>query len=272
MVNLDDMLFEVSSELRLGILEELRDCPATITDISSRFGVSMTEASRHFKRLSQVGLIRKGPERDYSITVLGKTVLTQLGPLKFTTRHSDYFDSHDATSIPVKFLNRINELSDATPTYIQRANIMRSVEKIKNTSYEAEEYYLSILDTSSMNVALYGEPDKDKTDLLERKVSRGVKYRALLPTIVEPNKIQPKALRDLIKLSMSKNFEFRITERIDIFLFMNEKEVTLLAFPTMNNGFDYLGFEASDRRSIEWCNELFNHYWNKSKPFYIGEG
>ena len=76
MVNLDDMLFEVSSEIRLRILKSLINVPATLTDISNLLDVSMTEASRHFNRLSQIGLIKKNPDRDYNITILGKTILT----------------------------------------------------------------------------------------------------------------------------------------------------------------------------------------------------
>ena len=268
MVKLDDMLFEVSSEIRLRILESLINGSATVTDISNQLNVSMTEASRHFNRLSQVRLIQKNPDRDYNITILGKTVLTQLGPLEFTARHSDYFNSHNATRIPVKFLNRVNELTDAVPTYAQRANVMRSVEKIKNISLEAEKYYYSIIDNSSMNLVLYAEPDNERTDFVKNKIESGIMYRTLFPIGVEMDKIHPESLRGFIELHRSGNFEFRIIERTDLFLHMNEKEVSLLAFPDMNDKFDYLGFEATDNRSINWCNEVFTYYWNNSKPFF----
>lgn len=268
MVNLDDMLFEVSSEIRLRILESLMDGPATVTDVSNRLDLSMTEASRHFNRLSQVGLIRKNPDRDYSITILGKTVLAQLGPLEFITRHSDYFDSHDATRIPAKFLNRINELADADPTYTQRANVIRSVEKMKNISLEAEEYYYSILDDSSMELVLYAEPDDESADAVKEKVESGIRYRALFPAGVEIDKIPQESLTGFIELHRSGSFEFRIIERTDLFLHMNEKGVSLLAFPDMNDNFDYLGFEAADDRTINWCREVFDHYWGSSKPFF----
>ena len=268
MVNLDDMLFEVSSEIRLRILESLKNGPATVTDISNQLDVSMTEASRHFNRLTQVGLIKKNPDRDYRITILGRTVLTQLGPLEFITRHSEYFDSYDATRIPAKFLNRIHELTDAVPTYTQRANVIRSVERMRNISLEAEEYYYSILDDSSMELVLYAEPDDESTNIVKDKVESGVKFRALFPMCVEMDKIPQESLTGFIELHRSGDFEFRIIERTDIFLHMNEKEVSLLAFPDMNDRFDYLGFEATDDQTINWCNEVFNHYWNSSKPFF----
>ena len=268
MVNLDDMLFEVSSEIRLRILESLMNGPATVTDISNQLNMSMTETSRHFNRLYQVGLIKKNPDRDYSITIFGKTVLTQLGPLEFITRHSDYFDSHDATRIPDKFLNRINELAEAVPTYTQRANIIRTVEKMKNISLEAEEYYNSFLDNSSMKLFLYAEPDDERTKFVKDKVESGINFRAIFPMGVEMEKIPRGSLEGFIELHRTGNFEFRIVERTDLFLHMNEKEVSLLAFPDLNDKFDYLGFAATDERAVNWCNEVFTHYWNSSEPFF----
>jgi len=267
MVNLDDMLFEVSSEVRLKILESLRNEPATVTDISNQLCLSMTEASRHFKRLSEVGLIQKKPERYYIITLLGKTVLSQLMPLEFIAMHSDYFDSHDATRIPSKFLNRINELSEATPTYTRRANIMLLVERVKNISLEAEEYYKCILDESSMGLVLYSEPDNERTEFMMDKVKAGVDVQALFPSDAEVNDVHAESLREFVKLHRLGNFEFRVIESTDLFLHMNEKEVSLLAFPDLNNKFDYLGFEARDDKAVNWCSEVFNHYWMNSKPF-----
>jgi predicted transcriptional regulator len=146
MVNLDDMLFEVSSEVRHVILVKLNEGPSTVTNLSKVLGISMTEASRHINRLAQVGLIQKNPDGDYSITILGKTVLVQLSPLEFITRHSNYFDTHDATGIPEQFLNRIHELNEAFPTYTIRANIMKTVRGMEKTLFQADEYYDCILD------------------------------------------------------------------------------------------------------------------------------
>ena len=158
MVNLDDMLFEVSSEVRHKILEILREGSTTVTNVSNSLEISMTEASRHFNRLSQVGLIQKNPSGDYTITILGKTVLVQLGPLEYITRHSEYFDSHDATRMPEQFLNRIHELREAVPTYTNRANIMKTVQKMEETVFYAEEFYDCILDQGSMELIIYAEP------------------------------------------------------------------------------------------------------------------
>jgi len=105
-------------------------------------------------------------------------------------------------------------------------------------------------------------------NFVKNKVESGIRFRALFPMRVEMDKIPQESLMGFIELYRSGNFEFCIIERTDLFLHMNEKEVSLLTFPDMNDKFDYLGFEVTDDRTINWCNEVFNHYWNSAKPFF----
>ena len=266
MVNLDDMLFEVSSEIRNEILVLLRNSPATVTGISKELDISMTEASRHINRLAQVGLIQKQPEGEYKITVLGRTVLVQLGPLEFITRHSEYFDSHDATGIPSQFLNRIHELDNATPTYTSRANIMKTVEKLGRSIEEAEEHYECIFDESAMELVIYADPDPESEEHTRSKILSGLNCRVLLPDAVDYDRIHPDSMKEFEALHLYENFEFRLLDA-PVFLQMNEKNVVLLAFPDTDDSIDYLGFEATDERSLAWCQDLFEHYWRLSKPF-----
>lgn len=267
MVNLDDMIFEVSSEVRLNILGMLKSSPETVTGISKELDISMTEASRHVNRLAQVGLIQKQSEGDYLITILGKTVLAQLGPLEFITRHTEYFASHDATGIPSQFLNRVHELYGATPTYTSRANIMKTVEKLGKSIAEAREHYECIFDESAMELVLYADPDPEREDRVKSKVSMGLRCRILLPDTVDYDRIHPEAMKEFTALHRYENFEFRLLEEVPVFLQMNEKQVSLLAFPDKNKSIDYLGFEANDEHSMKWCQSLFDYYWELSKPF-----
>ena len=267
MVNLDDMLFEVSSEIRHKILMSLMHQPYTVTSITKMLDISMTEASRHFNRLAQVGLIQKQPDGEYSITILGKTVLRQLAPLEFITRHSGYFDSHDATGLHERFLNRIHELGEATPTYTTRANIMKTVEKLGKSLEEAEKHYESIFDQSAMELIIYADPEPESETQVKSKIMEGLRCRVLLPDIVDYDRIHPDSLNEFMELNRFENFEFRLITDPPVFLQMNEKRVTLLAFPDQSNAIDYLGFEATDERSLGLCQEIFDYYWSKSKPF-----
>lgn len=268
MFDLYDMLFEVSNDMRHRILIYLRDSPSTVTKISQKLGISLTEASRHFNRLSQAGLIQKKPEGDYFITLMGKTILAQVEPLSFVVRHIQYFQDHDATRIPERFLNRIHELGEAEANYTKRANIMRLVEKIQRIPVEAEQYSYCILDESSMELVLYAEPDEnnESTQSIIDTILRGIDSRALFPISLDKNRIPPESLKAFYDLHNLGNFEFRIIDRVDLFLYMNEK-FSIISFPEKTNKYDYLGFEATDQKTLNWCKDIFDYYWDRSKPF-----
>ena len=268
MFDLYDVLFEVSNDIRHRILIHLREGRSTVTNISQKLSISLTEASRHFNRLSEAGLIQKRPEGDYSITLMGKTILAQVEPLSFVVKHNEYFQDHDATRIPEQFLNRIHELGDAEANYTKRANIMRLVEKIGKIPVEAEEYSYCILDESSMELVLYAEPEEgnENTESIINTIMKGVVSRALFPSSLDKGRIHPEALKAFLDLHKLENFEFRIIESIDLFLYMNEK-YSIISFPDGANKYDYLGFEGTDHKTRAWCIDVFEYYWSRSKPF-----
>ena len=268
MIDLYDMLFEVSNDIRHKILITLKENSTTVTNLSQKLEISLTEASRHFNRLSQAGLIQKNPEGDYSITLMGKTLLSQMEPLSFIIEHSEYFKNHDATRIPQQFLNRLHEIKKATPNYQKQANIMRLVEKIEHIPIEAEEFSSCILDKSSMELVLYSEPegDNENTDLIVESISKGTISKALFPSSLDKTKIPPDSMKAFTDLHKLGNFEFRILPNIDIFLYMNEK-YAIISFSNKNETYNYLGFESTDQQTLNWCQDLFEYYWKKSKSF-----
>jgi predicted transcriptional regulator len=58
----------------------------------------------------------------------------------------------------------------------------------------------------------------------------------------------------------------RLAERIDLNLWMSEKEVAMVSFPKVDGGFDFSGFNSKDERARLWCSDLFQYYWKKSEP------
>ena len=269
MFDLYEMLFEVSNDMRHKILIYLNDRSSTVTNLSQRLSISLTETSRHFNRLSQAGLIQKKPEGDYIISLMGKTILSQIEPLSFVIKHNQYFQDHDATRIPTPFLNRIHELGDAEANYSKRANIMRVVEKIARIPVEAQKYSYCILDESSMELVLYSEPDEnnENTDSIIEVISSGVDSRALFPSSLDKKRISSTSLKAFYDMHKLGNFEFRIIDRTELFLYMNEK-YSIISFPDSTHKFDYLGFEATDQKTLTWSKDIFEYYWRQSEPFF----
>ena len=261
-----DILFEVSSETRYDILRALSEGPSVVTDVSEGLGISLTEASRHFNRLAQLELIAKRVDGPYVLTLLGKTILIQLKSLEFTSKHTSYFNTHNMTLIPERFQNTIYELEAASPSYAKRVNVMRISGNVGKVAAEAEKYVLGIVDEEIMEFVFYAKPEEGTYQLVEDALKRDVKYRVIFPKSFSPDKLHKEAFDLQAKSIKAGNFEYRVIDPVDVFIHMSEKEASILSFPDENGLFDYLGFEAKDARSLNWCKELFEYYWDRAQP------
>jgi len=63
-------------------------------------------------------------------------------------------------------------------------------------------------------------------------------------------------------------YDEKLIEKVDLVLYISEKEVGLVAFPLQDGGYDYLGFTSGDERTHKWCVDLFEHYWEQASPAY----
>jgi len=68
MERLCDLLFELSNEDRLNIMNLLMDEPLILSHISKRLGFSVQETSRNISRLTDTGLITRDAEGLYNVT------------------------------------------------------------------------------------------------------------------------------------------------------------------------------------------------------------
>jgi predicted transcriptional regulator len=110
---LDRLFYELASEDRIAILKELCLSRLKMQDIARKLDLTATEASRQLQRMSQAKLLERGPEGTYSTTQLGKLLLTLSASMELVYKNDDYFLVHDMTKIPLPFVNRIGELSQA---------------------------------------------------------------------------------------------------------------------------------------------------------------
>jgi predicted transcriptional regulator len=104
-------------------------------------------------------------------------------------------------------------------------------------------------------------------------LKRGVKIRS----------IDPKVYASSFEVSGEVNAEDKDTinnavnsgscmmgtlEKIDVFLYLSEKKVAIIGFPTLDGKFDYLGFSSNDEKAHKFCKDLFEFYWEKTEPKY----
>jgi len=247
-----DLLFEVSNEYRHGILLLLMERAMRLTDLTRELVLTMPEVRRHISRLAEVGLTERNVEGFYTLTPYGEMTLLLLRELDFISRYGNYFVSHSPTHLPQEYLKRIGDLENCEYT----DNVMDFLHFIENGIREAEEHVWLQVDQYPLT-ALAAIFDA---------INRGVQFR-----ILEAKEGAAGPLLDLgspegSQLARTRHtplVEQRTLERVDVFQFISEKSCAL-AFPSIDDGFDYKGFKAGDERSLVWSKELFQRYWDIS--------
>jgi len=254
--NLCDLLFELSNEDRLRILHQLNKKAMNVTNLSKALGLTTQESSRHISRLGEVGLTKKDVDGLHHISAYGKLILKQLLGLKFTSRHGDYFTTHSLGRLPIEFVSRLGDLAES----IYTDDIMVAFHNTETMIQEAKEYIWVITDQYIMSTL----------PLFSKAFERRVKVKTIDPKHWVP----PPKLKEGIRAEDAQAvwqarttglIKEKMLERLDIYLYMSEKEVATLAFPTLDGKFDYLGFTSTDERVHKWCSDLFLHYWERAE-------
>ena len=97
---LTDLLFELSNDDRLKILQDLEKGPKNLTRVAKTLGLSVQEASRNVARLVQMSLVTRNPDGDYALTPYGGISLKLLSSYEFLSKNRQYFLGHDFSVLP----------------------------------------------------------------------------------------------------------------------------------------------------------------------------
>jgi predicted transcriptional regulator len=101
--------------------------------------------------------------------------------------------------------------------------------------------------------------------------SRGVKVRYIDALDWKPpqqwvDEIAEEDSEAIRKARRKGQMEERVLDRLQVYLWMNEKNVGIIAFPNTRGRFDYLGFSSTDEGTLKWCRDLYTYYWEKAMP------
>jgi predicted transcriptional regulator len=250
--SLCDLFFEFSNEDRLRMLKRLQSDHMTVTALSRELGLTTQETSRHLARLGETGLTVKNPNGTHSLTGYGELSLTQIEGFKFTSSHREYFQSHDLTGIPTEFVSRIGELGNAR--YID--DIMVIFHLIEQLGKDSQEYIYRLTDKYILTAI----------PAWEDALNRGVGFRLLEPTdiVVPPEFDRSPVIEGAVN---SGQFQIRKTDKVNVFLALNESKVAAIGFPTNEGRMDYRGFVSEDPQVHSWAKDLYEKYWARATPF-----
>jgi len=257
--DLCNLLFELSNEDRVEIFNRLNEEAMNISTLAKKLSLTNQECSRHISRLSTVGLIKRDDDGRYHPNLYGDLIIKQLDGIIFSTKHREYFTTHSIANLPLEFIERMGELSGS----IYAQDQMVAISRIEAMMREAEEYIWILHDQYFMGGYSIGA----------EALNRGVEIRSIDPKIYNPptqlrgevSDRDRKTINDAVANGLCK---LGTLKKINIFLQFSEKEAALIAFPTVDGKFDYLGFGSSDERVLKWCKDVFKFYWDKIEPKY----
>jgi predicted transcriptional regulator len=240
------------------MLQQINKETMNVTNLSKELNLTTQEASRHLSRLTDVGLTQKDNEGSYHLTLYGELVLTQTEALAFTSKYRDYFTSHLVIHLPPPFVTRISDLAGS----ICIDDISDTFYRVDKVIQEAEECICTITDQHLMSTY----------PLLREAVRKDVQIKNIEARdwVVSPDIRQAWHTKEAVHSVWAEArteglLQEKILHRLDIFLYMSEKEVAGVAFPLQNGKFDYLGFAGTDERTLKWCMDLFQYYWGKAR-------
>ena len=257
MENVCSLFFELSNEDRLSIMLALEREPLKLTHISKKLDLTSSESHRQLSRMLETKLVVKDVEGFFSLTPFGEQALKWIPGYTFISENSEYFQSHTLSNLPPDLLSRLGDLSGC----MFSNDAMISVSHIETMIREADKYIYNIHDQFLLSAY----------PLASEAVKRGVNIKSIDPAVYRPSleikgEISEEDQKTLSQALEEGRLVNRKMEQFEVFLWMSEKEIAILSFPTLDGTFDYLGFTSKDERALKWCNDLYNYYWDRAEP------
>jgi len=251
-----DIFKELSSPIRLEIMQILHKNECSISYLAKKFQISIPAIQRHTDRLLLSGLIEKQNNGAVTLSPIGYATLEQISFFEFLSKHKKYFQDHTFGNLPLQFIHRLGELIESE--FIDAE--MLAWEKQRNCIFTTEKFSFGM--TTQIPLEAY--------DIFLNKVKEGV----ILRGIVGDNTIAAKGNSELVKkIGIHKKIpiekmEWRKIDRIRVFVIATENEGFVSFEDKKRNEADLSSiFYSRDPEFCNWCLDVFNHYWETAKSF-----
>jgi predicted transcriptional regulator len=222
------------------------------SQLTTKLSATRQETSKHLMRLRNAKLIEKDSDGFFGLTAFGKIVLNLLPSINFLMQNREYFLSHDISSLPLEFIERIGELQEGE--YAEKVGSILA--HIQQVVQDAEEYIWLMADHP-----LGGEGHVTGSGKLE---SSTVAWRIIIPS--DSSNIDWTRLRASVGTHKGRIEYHLIEDPIDIKagIALNEK-IAGLTFPDIMGKLDFnSGFRSNDSIFRKWCQDLFEYHWSKA--------
>ncbi len=246
------LLFELSNEDRLIILQELQKTPMKLSRVSERFNFTVPETARNMTRLTDAALIAKDTNGFFHLTPFGEASLRFIPSFDFISKHKKYFKTHTISTLPPEYVASIGAL--------QKSELTNSITEAlfygEILICEATEFiWICVDQILASSLKLFADA-----------YARGVEFKKLMPrnAVIPPSIL--KLANDPIfeRAARAKKLESRYLDEIGAVIVMSEKEATI-SFQNLEGSFDWVPFRTRDQAAMNWVKSLYLYYWERAK-------
>jgi predicted transcriptional regulator len=250
--HLAELLFILASVDRLTLLSEIGVEKSKLSQLTTKLSATPQETSKHLTRLRDAKLIEKDSDGFFSLTAFGKIIMNLIPSIRFLTQNREYFLSHDISSLPLEFIERLGELQENEYGEKVGSILVHLQQVVQN----AEEYIWLMADHT-----LGSGEYVSKSGRLES--SSTVRWRVIVP--VGNSTIDWNRMRADVGTHKGR-IEYHLIEDpndIQVGIAMNEK-IAGVSFLDNTGKLDFnTGFRSSNPLFRKWCQDLFVIHWNK---------
>lgn len=249
--SLEEVLFAVSNQDRLKILEEISKGSKRLTQCSKLINATNQECSRHLQRLHVQGLIEKDQMGYYEITPFGRLIMRCMRAIEFIARHKDTFLTHELSYLPSSFVERIGELSEG----IFVDSISMVLRYIENAMVQANEFLCLMSD----------QPIVTGESIAKSALTNVIPVRLITTNVVDKSELS------IIKEKLGSMAEIGTLNDVHVAMVINEQAAGF-CLPDLSGKVDFrTGFAGTDVQFIQWCSELYQYYWERSRKIALFE-
>jgi predicted transcriptional regulator len=253
---------ELASETRCSILISLANKPAKLSSLAREISITAQEAFRNLNRLVEADLVVKGGERDESnrdsssafhLTEIGNLLIKEIPYLMAIRKHQELLKEHTLNDLPEKFIHRIGVLMNCETLN----NVTAVFEKLKKLESKAENR-LKIMVSQAW-------PEEGK--ILADRATNGVDVSAILGrNTVFPKEVMENVIPTINELEKSGKIKRKMLDTVKVGIYISESQSALM-LSNMKGEVDMnVLLHGDDPSFIEWCLDLFNHYWEQAGP------
>jgi predicted transcriptional regulator len=253
MEHLAELLFILASIDRLTLLSEIaNEKKLKSSQLTTKLSATSQETSKHLMRLRNAKLIEKDSDGFFGLTAFGKIILNIVPSIRFLTQNREYFLSHDISSLPLEFIERLGELEEG-----QYADKVGSVLAHTQQAVQDAEEYICLMADHRLGDQEY----VTKSGKLESNST--ITWRVILPV---SSSINWSELRRTVGTHKGR-IEYHLIEDpsdIKAGIALNEK-IAGVTFLDSTGKLDFNGgFRSGNPLFHKWCEDLFVIHWNKN--------